>query len=91
MRKTTSIIFSLFFFFLLSRAAEACSVCFGAAESPLVDGINYSILFMVGLTYTTLGGFIAFFIYLRKREKLFTDGPSGRRRQRNLGENRALN
>ena len=66
----------LFFaFVLVTDSAEACSVCFGATESDLKDGINYSILFMLGITYVTVGGFAGFFVYLRRRERLFTEGP----------------
>ncbi|MGH9341790.1 MAG: hypothetical protein ACRD1R_19925 [Acidobacteriota bacterium] len=50
----------------------ACSVCYGAAESPLIDGARLSIIFMLLLTYVIVGGFVLFFFYLRKREKLFT-------------------
>lgn len=58
--------------FWLEERVQACSVCYGAAESPILDGMNFSILFMLVLTYAVAGGFAVFFLYLRKREKLFT-------------------
>lgn len=53
----------------------ACSVCFGSVEGPLVDGLNLSVIFMLLLTYTVIGGFVGFFVYLRRRERLFADSP----------------
>ena len=49
----------------------ACSVCYGAADSPIIAGMNLSVLFMAILTYSILVGFASFFLYLRRREKMF--------------------
>lgn len=69
-------LFSALAAILISQdAAFACSVCYGAAESPVLDGMNWSILFMLGLTYLLLGSFAAFFFYLRRREKMFCEEP----------------
>ena len=56
-----------------SEPTLACSVCYGAAEAPILAGMNLSIIFMLALTYVVLGGFATFFFYLRKREKLFRE------------------
>ena len=52
-------------------SALACAVCYGAADAPILAGMNMSILFMLGLTYLILGAFASFFIYLRRRERMF--------------------
>lgn len=57
-------------FFSLEQVL-ACSVCYGAASSSVIDGMNLSILFMLVLTYSILTGFLLFFLYLRKRARLF--------------------
>jgi heme/copper-type cytochrome/quinol oxidase subunit 2 len=47
----------------------ACPVCFGAAESPLIDGAKLGVLVMVAITLVVQGAFVGFFLYLRKRAK----------------------
>ena len=49
--------------------ALACPVCFGAAESPMIDGAKVGVLVMVAITLAVQGAFVAFFLYLRKRAK----------------------
>ena len=49
--------------------ALACPVCFGAAESPLIDGAKLGVLVMVGITLVVQGAFVAFFFHLRNRAK----------------------
>ena len=49
--------------------ALACPVCFGAAESPLIDGAKVGVLVMVAITLAVQGAFLGFFLYLRKRAK----------------------
>jgi heme/copper-type cytochrome/quinol oxidase subunit 2 len=51
----------------------ACPVCFGAAESPLIDGAKLGVLVMVGITLVVQGAFVGFFLYLRKRAKRIAD------------------
>ena len=55
--------------FLLTVEPLACSVCFGAASAPVIDGMNFSILFMLALTYSVLGGFGLFFFQLFRGEQ----------------------
>jgi hypothetical protein len=52
-----------------SSTVFACPVCFGAAESPLIDGAKVGVLVMLVLTLAVQGGFVGFFLYLRKRAK----------------------
>lgn len=50
--------------------AFGCPVCYGAADSKILDGLNASIIFLLALTYVLVGGFIAFFIVLRYRNRM---------------------
>ena len=45
----------------------ACPSCFGDPESPMTDGMNAGILFLLGITGTVLTTISLFFLYLRKR------------------------
>jgi hypothetical protein len=47
----------------------ACPVCFGGAESPLIDGAKLGVIALVTVTLVVQGAFVAFFVYLRKRAK----------------------
>jgi hypothetical protein len=57
--------------FLVSLApARACQACFGAnVDSPLVDGATLGVFLLLGVTLSVQGGFVAFFLYLRRRAK----------------------
>ena len=47
----------------------ACPVCFGAAETPLIDGAKLGVLVMLGVLFVVQAAFVGFFLYLRKRAK----------------------
>ena len=47
----------------------ACPQCFGAEESSLIDGAKLGVLVLLGITLAVQGGFLGFFLYLRKRAK----------------------
>jgi MFS-type transporter involved in bile tolerance (Atg22 family) len=47
----------------------ACPVCFGAEETAMVDGTKLGILVMLAVTFAVQGGFVGFFLYLRRRAK----------------------
>jgi hypothetical protein len=51
----------------------ACPVCFGAAETSMIDGAKLGVLAMLAITLAVQGGFVAFFFYLRKRMKRIAD------------------
>jgi len=51
----------------------ACPLCFGAAETPLIDGARLGVLVMLGVLFAVQGAFVAFFLYLRKRAKQNAD------------------
>jgi heme/copper-type cytochrome/quinol oxidase subunit 2 len=51
----------------------ACPVCFGAEETHLIDGARLGMLVLLGITLAVQGGFVAFFLYLRRRAKQIAD------------------
>ena len=51
----------------------ACAVCFGQSDSPLAQGTNMAIFFMLGVTAVMLTAFASFFIYLIRRKRRFAD------------------
>jgi hypothetical protein len=51
----------------------ACPQCFGAEETSMVDGAKLGVLVLLGITLTVQGGFVGFFLYLRKRAKRIAD------------------
>ena len=51
----------------------ACPVCFGAEETSMVDGARLGVLVMLGILFAVQGGFVGFFLYLRKRAKRIAD------------------
>ena len=59
------------FLLAFARPAVACPVCFGAPDSPQVKGMQMGILVLLAITVVVLGSFAAFFLYLRRRQKLY--------------------
>ena len=47
----------------------ACPLCFGAAETPLIDGAKLGVLALLGVLFAVQAAFVSFFLYLRKRAK----------------------
>jgi hypothetical protein len=47
----------------------ACPVCFGAEETPLIDGAKLGVAVMLAITFVVQGAFLGFFLYLRRRAK----------------------
>ena len=52
-------------------AALACGTCYGAADSSATNGMNFAILSMLGITGTVLAAMTSFFLYLRRRARLY--------------------
>jgi hypothetical protein len=44
----------------------ACAICFGNADSPLLDAARIGVLTMVGVTVCVLGGFARWFVRLSR-------------------------
>jgi len=51
----------------------ACPVCFGAAETPMIDGAKLGALALLVITLVVQAGFVGFFLYLRKHAKRIAD------------------
>jgi hypothetical protein len=51
----------------------ACPMCFGAEETSMVDGTKLGVLVLLAITLAVQGGFVGFFLYLRKRAKRIAD------------------
>ena len=51
----------------------ACPMCFGAEETSMVDGTKLGVLVMLAITLAVQGGFVGFFLYLRKRARRIVD------------------
>lgn len=47
-----------------------CSVCFGQAQSPVLEGMSVSILFLLAVTYFVLIGLALSFFLLRRKNRL---------------------
>lgn len=54
---------------LAAAPAWACATCFGATDSPMAQGVDLSILFMLVVTYGVIGGGVAAFLALRIRAR----------------------
>jgi len=54
-------------------SAFACPVCFGAEETPMIEGAKLGVLLLLAITLAVQGGFVGFFLYLRKRAKRIAD------------------
>jgi len=51
----------------------ACTMCFGAEETSMIDGAKLGILVLLAITLAVQGGFVSFFLYLHKRAKRIAD------------------
>jgi len=51
----------------------ACPVCFGAEETHMIDGAKLGVLMLLAITLVVQGGFVAFFLYLRKHARRNAD------------------
>jgi hypothetical protein len=56
-----------------SSSVFACPVCFGAHETAIIDATKLGVLVLLAITLAVQGGFLGFFLYLRKRAKRIAD------------------
>ena len=56
-----------------SSSVFACPMCFGAEETSMIDGTRIGVFVLLGITLAVQGGFLGFFLYLRKRAKRIAD------------------
>jgi hypothetical protein len=54
---------------LADRAAHACSVCYGEADGPMIDGARSGVYMMFGLVLLMQIAFGSFFIVLWRRSR----------------------
>jgi hypothetical protein len=50
-----------------------CPACFGAQETSMIDGAKLGVLVLLAILFAVQGGFVAFFLYLRKRARRVAD------------------
>lgn len=60
----------LILFFSTPRLAYACAVCYGAQDSPMTDGMNKAILFLLFTIGFVLLGIISVIIFFYRRSKM---------------------
>jgi hypothetical protein len=56
-----------------SSTVFACPMCFGAEETSMIDGTKIGVLVLLAVTLAVQGGFVGFFLYLRRRAKRIAD------------------
>lgn len=57
----------------LASAASACPVCFGDTDSQMAQGSNNAILFLLGTVLAVQVAFVALFVRLRRRARLWQE------------------
>ncbi len=45
----------------------ACAACYGQSDSPLAEGMNMGVLFLLGVVTLVIGGFVTLFVMLARR------------------------
>ena len=64
---------------LSHSVAHACAVCLtGAADDPLTDAFNWSVLFLMAMPYSVLGSIGAFLFYNYRRSAKRAGEPSAK-------------
>ena len=56
-----------------STTLFACPSCFAAEETSMIDGTKLGIVAMLAVTFAVQGGFLGFFVYLRRRARRIAD------------------
>ena len=51
----------------------ACPACFGDAQGPMIDAARLGTFLLLGITLLIQGGFVAFFLYLRRQARRASD------------------
>lgn len=59
----------------------ACAVCYGAADDPVLDAVNLSVIFMLGLVYLVLGGGVTMALLHRRHRSRLAGGSEGAHEQ----------
>jgi len=61
----------------MASPALACPVCFGNPNSSMTKGTQAGIFALLLVTVAMLGAFGGFFVYLRRRIRLFEESSGG--------------
>ncbi len=56
---------------LVPEITEACGTCFGDPSAPAVQGMNWAIITLLGITGGVLGGVISAIVAIGKKTKNF--------------------
>ena len=59
---------------LSQRAAWACTVCYGDAEGPLIEGARSGVYLLFGVVLAVQAAFVLFFVYLWRRARRYRRG-----------------
>ena len=60
---------------LATDAARACTTCYGEAQGPMIDGARMGVILLLGVVFVVQGGFVWFFLHLRRRARLADREP----------------
>jgi len=67
---------------LMPRAAAACATCYGAADSPMTQGMNNGILTLIGVVGLVYVGIGKVFLDFRRRARRLSQQATVRQRLR---------
>jgi len=68
--KGGALMLALMLWFASQQPADACTVCYGEAEGPMIDAARAGVWLLFGLVAAVQVGFVAFFVYLWRRARL---------------------
>jgi len=77
MRKKIGITLTSVALLAMASPALACPVCFGNPNSSMTKGTQAGIFALLLVTVAMLGAFGGFFVYLRRRIRLFEESSGG--------------
>ena len=66
----------------LPQAATACATCYGAADSPMTQGMNNAILTLIGVVGLVYVGIGKVFLDFRRRARKLSQKSTARQRLR---------
>lgn len=76
MTMTRRIILVLIVVVAMSSGLTACPSCYGAADGPMIDGMNMAIVAMLGIMGAVLAAISSFFVMMRRRLRRLHSGSS---------------
>ena len=67
--KGGAVALTLLLWFLGDQTAEACTVCYGEAQGPMIDAARAGVWLLFGLVGGVQAAFVAFFVHLWRRSR----------------------